>query len=433
MYIRYLSFLVIAGLLLFTACDSSTAPEVTPETDVATTLDLDKSIPASSIDAKFLSIEKKVPGFAGVFNEGNGVLRALVKGDGAKSIDPGLIRSAVEAQMGELSALTQSRGDKSAGTPTLEVDRADFSFSELSNIRVRGLDALKLDGVHTIDVDERANRVRIFADGEFAMLEAKRFAESNGLSLDAIIIEDAPLPERTATLRDRIRPLKGGLQIAFDSNLCTLGFVANRGSVRGFMTNAHCSTSMFTVTPTYYYQPLRTSNNYIGYETVDPALNSGSWRYSDAAFVRITSAVSSSLGRIARTTGWAFQTGSGSLTINGEIEIDSEDCNVTTGDFIDKIGRTTGWTYGEVESTCQSINMGSYTLYCQDEVYAGVNGGDSGSPTFRWKGDTDGDGLDNVDLTGLLWGSRTYSSGKKTFLYSPMCQVEADIGALQTY
>lgn len=432
MYSRYLSFLIVAGLLLLTACDTSTAPEVTPENDLATPLDLHESIPASSADAKFLSIEKEVPGFAGVFNEGNGVLRAYVKGDAAKSTDPGLIRSAVEAQMGDLSALTRSRGDKSVGTPTLEVTRADYSFSELSEIRVRGLDALKLKGIHTIDVDERANRVRIQADGEFAMLEAKRFAESNGLSLDAIIIEDAPMPERMATLRDRIRPLKGGLQIAFDNNLCTLGFVANRSGVRGFMTNAHCSSNMFSVAPTYYYQPSRTSGNYIGYETVDPALSGGT-RYSDAAFVRITSGVSSSLGRIARTSGWAFQTGSGSLTINGELEIDSEDCTVTTGDLIDKIGRTTGWTYGEVESTCQSINMGSYTLLCQDEVYAGVNGGDSGSATFRWKGDTDGDGLDNVDLTGLLWGGRTYPSGKKTFLYSPMCQVETDIGSLQTF
>ncbi len=433
MYTRYLSFLIIAGLLLFTACDTSTAPEVASESNRATPLDVHESIPATSVDAKFLNIEKEVPGFAGVFNEGNGVLRALVKGDGAKSIDPGRIRAAVEGQMEELSVLANRRGSKSTAPPTIEVERADYSFSELSDIRVRGLDALKLDGVHTIDVDERANRVRIFADGEFAMLEAKRFAENNGLALDAIVIEDAPMPERMATLRDRIRPLKGGLQIAFDSNLCTLGFVANRSGVRGFMTNAHCSSSMFTVTPTYYYQPSRTSNNYIGYETVDPALNSGSWRYSDAAFVRITGGVSSSLGRIARTSSYAFQTGSGSLTINGEIEIDSEDCNVTTGGYIDKIGRTTGWTYGLVESTCQSVNMGSYTLYCQDEVYAGVGGGDSGSATFRWKGDTDGDGLDNADLTGLLWGGRTYPSGKKTFLYSPMCQVEADIGSLQTY
>jgi hypothetical protein len=56
-------------------------------------------------------------------------------------------------------------------------------------------------------------------------------------------------------------------------------------------------------------------------------------------------------------------------------------------------------------------------------VSAGVGGGDSGSPVFRIvSGDT-------VQLSGTLWGG---SSAGTSFVYSPMSNIERELGALTT-
>ena len=65
-------------------------------------------------------------------------------------------------------------------------------------------------------------------------------------------------------------------------------------------------------------------------------------------------------------------------------------------------------------------------LLCQnfvedDDVI--VQGGDSGSPVFRIEGGT------NVTLLGNLWGGN--SSGT-LFVYSPLSNIEGELGALQT-
>ena len=62
------------------------------------------------------------------------------------------------------------------------------------------------------------------------------------------------------------------------------------------------------------------------------------------------------------------------------------------------------------------------TQFCQNFVSATVGSGDSGSPVFSI-----GSG-DNVTLKGILWGG----SGSSSFVYSPINQVEQELGALTT-
>jgi hypothetical protein len=58
---------------------------------------------------------------------------------------------------------------------------------------------------------------------------------------------------------------------------------------------------------------------------------------------------------------------------------------------------------------------------CQTFVSAGVGGGDSGSPVFS--------GTSSVTLVGILWGGN--SSGTQ-FVYSPIGNIEQELGALTT-
>lgn len=429
-WIRFSSLPLLVVALVLSGCDST---QVAPEVDEAVSGPAAPSVvPPQSIDALFASVAEEVDGFGGAFYDADGALSIYVK-------QPAMAKAAQAALAERLGDLQTRPSDprhperKNAGVRVLE---AQYDFLELADVRRKADALLSLSSVHALDIDERTNRIRVSVTDAIGTLEATQALEDAGVPMDAVILEEAPRAERMATLRDRIRPVEGGLQINYNaggSYVCTFGFNAFRNNVRGFVTNSHCTGQMFTVTGINIFQP--SGSSYIGFETVDPPLYSGGYRYSDAAFIRLDSGVSSRFGSIARTTGWAFQTGSGSLTINASsphIEIDSEKTSLVVGEYIDKIGRTTGWTYGDVQSTCQTINMGSYVLYCQDEVYAGVNGGDSGSPTFSWKGDTDGNGLDNADLTGVLWGGRTYPSGKKTFLMSRIQYIETDLGPLNT-
>ena len=76
-------------------------------------------------------------------------------------------------------------------------------------------------------------------------------------------------------------------------------------------------------------------------------------------------------------------------------------------------------------AVCANTNVSGSNLteLCQDFVSATVGSGDSGSPVFAI---TNGD---NVTLLGILWGG----SGSSSFVFSPLSNVEGELGALTTY
>lgn len=87
----------------------------------------------------------------------------------------------------------------------------------------------------------------------------------------------------------------------------------------------------------------------------------------------------------------------------GSITIDSQNPPMTIvgefpypvgGEMVDKMGRTTGWTYGFVKKTCVDMLLSAYSgsgvglLLCQDWASYWNDKGDSGSPVFRYYGST---------------------------------------------
>ena len=79
-----------------------------------------------------------------------------------------------------------------------------------------------------------------------------------------------------------------------------------------------------------------------------------------------------------------------------------------------------------VSATCVNTGVSGTNIVqlCQTFVDAGVGGGDSGSDVFATAG-----GL-NVTLLGILWGGN--SSGT-LFVYSPITNVERELGPLTTF
>jgi hypothetical protein len=85
-----------------------------------------------------------------------------------------------------------------------------------------------------------------------------------------------------------------------------------------------------------------------------------------------------------------------------------------------------------VTNTCADVRpIGSRVIrLCQDIVSAGtaiVAGGDSGSPVFKLADNPDTTEVE-VELYGVLWGG---SSDGTTFVYSPLTNIEKDLGTLQ--
>ena len=93
---------------------------------------------------------------------------------------------------------------------------------------------------------------------------------------------------------------------------------------------------------------------------------------------------------------------------------------------MNKVGRTTGWTQGAVTNTCVNTGVSGTKIVqlCQTFVSAGVGAGDSGSDVFGLTGGS------SVRLLGVLWGG---NSGGTLFVYSPITQVEQELGPLTTF
>lgn len=298
----------------------------------------------------------------------------------------------------------------------------------------RLLPLFELAGVVYTDADERSGRLVVgVMDGDVEGLVRGRLRALGVASQSVDVVEAEPI-FALATLRDRSPDVVGGLQIRFSQYLCSLGFIAIRNDEWGFVTASHCSTKQGAVDGTTYYQPLdQVQNDWIGTEIADPAYLRGAGcpkgkkcRLSDSNFSRGSGARQLTLGAIARTTAL------GSLVIDGaNPTFTITDKGVASVDTpVDKVGRTTGWTRGTVTNTC--VNTGvqgtSIVQLCQTFV-SGSNGtvivgsGDSGAPAF-----TSING--NVYLVGGLWGGN--QSGTQ-FVYSPIANIEAELGALRTF
>jgi hypothetical protein len=293
---------------------------------------------------------------------------------------------------------------------------------------------LALAGTVFADNDEVSNRLVFGVENERAIPAVRTVLTQLGVpGADYEIKVTAPI-HQVATLRDVWRPTQAGIQIHFGKFVCSMGFNADAGSERSFITASHCTNRQGGVEDTQYWQPLSFVDptviatevddpEYFTWKT-DPACPQGrACRYSDASRALYNGAVPSTRGAIARTTG----ANNNSLEVSGSFEVTAQDNAGTAapvGTIVNKVGRTTGWTQGEVIATCVHTNVfgSNITQLCQTFVSAGVGGGDSGSGVFAITRSN------NVTLLGILWGG----SGSQLYVYSPFNQVQQELGPLVT-
>lgn len=394
--------------------------------------------PPNPVDDELVQMGRAIPGFGGMFYDAEGYPNVYLR-------DP-------EAPASRAAVKSLSQGE-------VRVLRGDYDFAQLvAWKRALRPAVLGQPGVVFLDADETRNRIVVGIDAAQAKsLDAGSLDKAlavKGVPRAAVLYQEVPAihelvgvaPDTVAgkakkpsssSILSSIRPVPGGVQIIFlDLPLaygCTTGFNAYRGSAFGFVTNSHCTVSRGTVDGTQYSQGNDVFGPTIATEIADPAYFTGDpcpsgyqCRYSDSSFAQYNTTSLGGFRQIARTSSRGLLAGSTTLKPATSRFTISGTASALQGQTVNKIGVTSGWTYGPIVATCADVGItgSTYALLCQNIVKAGADHGDSGSPVFSW---TSGN---NVKLLGILWGGGT-SNGDQVFAYSPIQNIQQELGALR--
>jgi hypothetical protein len=421
---------VVAVAALAACSDDQTAGPTGPDRAVAPVEETDTAAVQPPADGDlfpgekaFLAMAKQVPGYAGDWYDGGTRVVALT--------DPNSQDAALRTlSMSAPSARSQHDAAKMGGGTRFVA--AQFDYLTLRGYRDASLETvLSVDGATYMDLDERANRVVVGITDESRRADVEaRFKEAGVPAGATRVVVTGKLEENT-TLQQAHQPLEGGWQIQnANGGICTLGFTTSnpQGGAPSFVTASHCTSNLWRLDGTWFSQPV--NNLWVGREVRDPRpFGCFLWgfikcRYSDAALVQANSNIAVAPGLIARTEFWGSLWGDpGSIDVDAAaptLAITGVQQYPLAGDWVDKMGRTTGWTTGQVQHTCVTVVMSTLTNWalCQYSADHHSAGGDSGAPVFVWQGNT-------VTLAGLHWG-RIPSLGVS--LFSPIGGIQNDLG-----
>lgn len=383
-------------------------------------------------------IERDVPGFAGWYFEKDGTPVVRVKHADRKD-------ATIERVARVLAKHPRGRRGTLAGQVhgAIVAKPARYSFSELAAYRAALMSDLPAD-VHSIDLDEVGNVVTLLVSEEASIGAVRSVAARLRVPEDALRVAAEPAPVTRSDLYSYQRPLHGGwsfyFMLAGIMRRCTIGLPGKYtppgtyNTQHGFLTASHCTQVSFGSTGTAAYQPDYLS---VATETVDPPVFTNTYpcnytgtmrspcRWSDTAFYQYADSNAYDPATIAETSTYGYLQAAPSPTwdVIGTQYASGQVQTRAVNDWVDKIGSTTGWTYGQITATCVTVLPAGSTVWriCNDRSNIYSEAGDSGSPIFVWYSD-------HVDWAGILWGgTSTYT------LHSPVWAIEADMPGFQRY
>lgn len=425
----------VTALVVLSACDRQHTP-VEPAAAATAKIAVAASAHPRPDEAHFDSLAAAYPDFAGyvIGSAGELVVRA---------VNPERAGAWIAAV--ERDATARGHIVRRPNAPARALG-AQFSWRSLAAWRDAVTEfAFDIDGVNFVDLDEARNTVTVgisaarFQDARVALLARSGVAGVPAHALHFKTNEPTPIAVERASgsaavdqfLNDEHSVLRGGIWIvsflngAFLYN-CTAGIVVDYYGARYLLTNSHCSEKLYALDATAFGQP--TLARQFGTETHDTHYNLCNWkpcRYSDATLIALNGQpMANPRGTVARTLG-GVQYGEGSETIDQGSPFFSITSTETSGHPVgtqlNKIGRTTGWTYGPVSNSCIDV-LGSDGAYrkCSTRVSASVQGGDSGAPVFYFNYVMP---ANTARFHGIVWGGTT-----SYFDFSGYRSVERDFG-----
>ncbi|MEP6778249.1 MAG: hypothetical protein ABJC26_00055 [Gemmatimonadaceae bacterium] len=344
---------------------------------------------------EILRAEGRVPGVGGIFLGRSGKAVVYLKDTIAKTVALQSLRTAAASMNVDPGFRAKIGSEEST-----EIRLGKFSFSELVAYQKLIIVHRRDLGLVSLDADEALNRLRIDVTNEADTSRILAAAVSYGIPESAIAFEVGSLPVSQSTLRDRVRPAVGGMQIVIGNLRCTLGFnvIVQFYNEYGFLTASHCKDHGSGTTGTTVYQNTGGGSNIAGIVSINPAWNStdpacGTYTLctdADVLYAHSWDSTSVTWARwIAHVTVYDSTNGAGTITINGHTSGYTVNPYVYVGQQAWKVGRTTGGTVGTVATTCESPVVDSltatpYVAICSDRVDNGSSGGgDSGAPVHQ--------------------------------------------------
>lgn len=421
-------------LCFLSACSKDIQQQTGPTGPVAPAIVAASNKTPRTIDDEFVDIAAKVHGFAGLSFDSSGTMTVYIT-DQAQSA-------------AALVAASVAVHDRQGWTPARsEVKLVRYDFSQLEDWMTRLIQSpalAELTGFIYIDANELTNRVEIGVEDTTVAGSFNTAIAALGVPREAVEFRRVSRLALASTLQDSIRPVRAGLALgvvisAVELKGCTLGPNAyfSGSATKYFLANSHCSKSMGVNDHVVAHQPWSwSSGTIIADEYSDPpflySYNNDQrcpaaykCRYSDAALFKYRS-VSVDQGYIARTQCRNCASVTPRITIDAtrpRFRISQVGNYPYAGQWLNKMGRTTGWTYGSVFGACANFAVPDTTglwLMCQYSVNGNTDNGDSGSPYFEL------DANDNALLEGMLFaGALDHSYG----VLSPIGGIWFDLGS----
>jgi len=344
-------------------------------------------------DDRKAALVDEVPGFAGVFREGDRLV-VMIKGEPPQTE---AVRAGLTSYLsrGEASAVAMAR-DR---TETISIRPALYDARELQTWREAVRSEVFSSGLaQTLRIDDRQNRIVVTTNDPRLVAQLREVISQLGVPEAAFgigimtgTLNNSVAMRRTSSLRSAVSPRVGGLQISRASSPgeeCSLAYGASRtGTSNKYMiTASHCTWTIASNDGDTLGQPYKGSAN-VAYEVSDPAYFTGGecpagdkCLYADAALLQYLGSISAGVG-----AGASPQTqGSYTYSQNAPVYLTTP----VEGDWLRMVGRTSGLQWGELieddaDVDDQVAGDGYTWLGLMYGDYAS-DYGDSGAPVYAW-------------------------------------------------
>jgi hypothetical protein len=179
---------------------------------------------------------------------------------------------------------------------------------------------LALPNTILTDIDEAENRLHFGVAKSSAEEDVQAVVARCDIPSQAVIVDVVPqvrqLDALNESVRDSVRPLRGGIEIrAYHAGHsagegCSIGVIGRTSEGTFFITASHCSVTQAAVDTVQFWQP-RLNTDSLGREEKDPSYfyhpdlgcpSNRSCRMSDANMIRLHSTATGQVGLIARTS-----------------------------------------------------------------------------------------------------------------------------------
>jgi hypothetical protein len=417
--------------------------------------------------AAWLDHLRAVPGFAGLYYDGNEDLVVLLKDTAQKQAALARFARFVgrSQRPRQLAALPRQ--------PQIRFLPAARDYGELLAIKQSAFKTLIETGnVTSVGIDEAKNVVQIGVRDQASVgLVARRLADAKVPSAAISIVVEAParsLSDIDSTHSIKV-PIIGGWRLWFYGGPCGMATVRfGSSNTPGLLTARHCTRGDGFPPLNVGDSVMEMSHDLDAYLSIGVLADTAATYActegggaatcidADVALIRVNSGLPFWLGGVASGPNVAFgpycrlpfnvcipgvyyadpyndpvvyDPQLDSATDKGPYQVDAEQTSTAAvGTWVSKFGPTTGWTIGKIAIAAQDrLSDKGYWVKNAVVVSAGVYEGDSGSPAISGDDDTPG-GNHGAIFMGIVYAgdSSTMVNGNpvfRRFIYSPWTQI----------